>query len=222
MLTSPDAYYEMNLKGKTEKEILSAIRGLKNEIGHLKNMLEHPDDDEDLIIYPSKDVRIGLARMYIERAKEALQEIGATYVPSKAEQKAQRFQENIDHIKEIRFVVNCYMETMDAYTLTFKREPVQLSTERVPNVDLFATPDATAYPMSKAELLAYLRDLHIGEWRRHYEPDGVDYVINDGEHWTLEIEYSNGVRMARYTGNNACPYNFNRLKALFRIEDDMD
>lgn len=43
MMISPEGYYEMNLKGKSEKEIRSAIRGLKNEIGHLKNTMEHPE-----------------------------------------------------------------------------------------------------------------------------------------------------------------------------------
>lgn len=32
-MISPEGYYEMNLKDKTEKEIRSVIRGLKNEIG---------------------------------------------------------------------------------------------------------------------------------------------------------------------------------------------
>ena len=43
MMISPETYYEMNLKGKTAEQIMSAIRGLKNEIGHLKNLMEHPD-----------------------------------------------------------------------------------------------------------------------------------------------------------------------------------
>ena len=30
MMISPEGYYEMNLKGKSEKEIRSAIRGQKN------------------------------------------------------------------------------------------------------------------------------------------------------------------------------------------------
>ena len=32
MMICPESYYEMNLKGKDEKQLLSAIRGLKNEI----------------------------------------------------------------------------------------------------------------------------------------------------------------------------------------------
>ena len=42
MMLSPESYYELHLKGMSEKEILSVIRGLKNQIGHLKNIMEHP------------------------------------------------------------------------------------------------------------------------------------------------------------------------------------
>ena len=43
MMISPEWYYEENLKGKTAKEIMTAIRGLKKQIGHLKNVMEHPE-----------------------------------------------------------------------------------------------------------------------------------------------------------------------------------
>lgn len=36
MMICPELYCEMDLKGKDEKQLLSDIRGLKNEIGHLK------------------------------------------------------------------------------------------------------------------------------------------------------------------------------------------
>ena len=61
MMISPEGYYEMNLKGKSEKEIRSAIRGLKNEIGHLKNIMEHPEYGSEPLIHPSEDVRTGSA-----------------------------------------------------------------------------------------------------------------------------------------------------------------
>ena len=43
MMISPEAYYVVYLKEKNEKQILSVIRGLKKEIGHLKNVMEQPD-----------------------------------------------------------------------------------------------------------------------------------------------------------------------------------
>lgn len=36
MMISPEVYYEEQLKGKTKEQIISVIRGLKQEIGRLK------------------------------------------------------------------------------------------------------------------------------------------------------------------------------------------
>ena len=68
MMICPESYYEMNLKGKDEKQLRSAIRGLKNEIGHLKNVMEHPDYGKQAIMHPSEGVRISCTREYLARA----------------------------------------------------------------------------------------------------------------------------------------------------------
>jgi hypothetical protein len=43
MMISPEGYYEEYLKGKTKEQILTVMRGLKQEIGRLKNTMESPD-----------------------------------------------------------------------------------------------------------------------------------------------------------------------------------
>lgn len=43
MMICPETFYEDKLKGKTATQIMTAIRGLKQEIGRLKNVVEHPD-----------------------------------------------------------------------------------------------------------------------------------------------------------------------------------
>ena len=70
MMICSETYYELYLKDKTADEILSAIRGLKNEIGRLKNIAEHPE--YQCTIHPSEKVRISCTREYLERAKQAL------------------------------------------------------------------------------------------------------------------------------------------------------
>ena len=67
MMICPETYYENNLKGKTVAQILSAIRGLKQEIGRLKNTIENPNYQR--MMHPSEDVRLWCTRMYLERAK---------------------------------------------------------------------------------------------------------------------------------------------------------
>ena len=50
MMISPEVYYEEQLKGKTKEQIMRFIRGLKQEIGHLKNMMESPDYAQESVI----------------------------------------------------------------------------------------------------------------------------------------------------------------------------
>lgn len=58
MMISPETYYEEYLKGKTKEQILSAIRGLKREIGRLKNALENESLRKQEIAEPSAETRI--------------------------------------------------------------------------------------------------------------------------------------------------------------------
>ena len=102
MMISPEGYYEEHLKGKTAAQIMTAIRGLKNEMGHLKNIMEHPDYGEQPIMHPSESTRLWCTRLYLERAKEALAEAGGTYVPSQAELKAADFEDNMPYMKGYR------------------------------------------------------------------------------------------------------------------------
>ena len=76
MMISPESYYEEYLKGKTKEEIMTAIRGLKQEIGHLKNSMENPYDGMKTVILPSEDTRIYWSREYLDKAKQAYVEAG--------------------------------------------------------------------------------------------------------------------------------------------------
>ena len=73
--------------------------------------------------------------------------------------------------------------------------------------------------MDKDYLLEALKDLHIGEWRRHYNTRRFGYMVCDGTQWHLEIYFSNGYKPVKIYGDNAYPYNFDRLLELFEIEE---
>jgi len=103
MMISPEGYYEEYLKGKTAEQIMTAIRGLKQEIGHLKNTMEHPEYGREPIMHPSEDVRLWCTRMYLERAKQALVEAGGIYTPSKAEMQVAEFEKSIPSICKVIF-----------------------------------------------------------------------------------------------------------------------
>ena len=79
MMISPETYYEMNLKGKSQEEIMKKIRSLKIKIGQLKRSIENTDDMV-LEVFPSKQTRLKCDWDYLERAIQAYEEAGGEYV----------------------------------------------------------------------------------------------------------------------------------------------
>ena len=213
-MISPESYYEENLKGKTAEQIMTAIRGLKNEIGHLKNALEDPNYDFYDHVCPDEHTRLSCCFEYLERAKLALIEAGGVYTPSKAEQKAKEFDESIPLINKIVFSIGGYFEGFETKTITFDENNVCMDVEH----SLLPKPSAHRiegdHPMTKAEFISGLYELHIGEWRRRY----YDNDIDDGTQWDLEIYYSDDRKPIKIFGSNEYPYNFNKLKDLFGCE----
>ena len=115
MMISPEVYYEEQLKGKTKEQIISAIRGLKQEIGRLKNIMESPGYGQELIVHPSEDVRLHCTREYLEKAKQAYAEAGGIYTFSKLEEKAADFNLNMDFICKITFGIGGFFGGYRSY-----------------------------------------------------------------------------------------------------------
>ena len=225
MMISPEVYYEEYLKGKTADQIMTAIRGLKKEIGHLKNTIEHPDYAPTMC--PTESTRLWCSRLYLDRAKQALVEAGGIYTPSQAELKAAAFTENIPFISKVIFSIGGYFGGYETRTFTLKDERLHMWVEH----SLILTPSNAEvepdYPMSKDDFLDELRELHIGEWRKNYSPRRFGYVVMDGTQWDLEIQFSNGRKSLKIYGDNAYPYNFDKFRELmgmgpYDIEDDED
>jgi len=218
-MISPEIYYEEYLKGKTKEQIMSAIRGLKQEIGRLKNTMENPDFDRELIVHPNEETRLHWTREYLERAKQAYAEAGGTYTLSKSEKKAADFETNMDFICKITFCIGGFHEGYCSYVVelldglrAYKKlwgdeEPLDLLD--ADNEDLF----------TKVTFIEAVADLHIGEWRRSYSTKRFGYMVCDGTQWELEFEYNNGHKPVKFYGDNSYPYNFDRFKLLFGIYD---
>ena len=115
MMISPESYYEEYLKEKTKEQIMTAIRGLKQEMGRLKNIMEGSEYGIKEIVYPSEDTRLHWTRKYLERARQAYAEAGGTYTLSKSEQKAADFDANIDAICKITFSIGGFFGGYSSY-----------------------------------------------------------------------------------------------------------
>lgn len=215
MMISPEGYYELNLKGKSEAEISKEIRSLKRTIGKLKTTMEHPDYVS--LIEPSEDVQLWCTRMYLDRAIQALEEVGGTYTPTKAELKSTELDNNIDFIHKITFEIDGFCQGTNQYVLKFEDD-----TYKMYFATWLAEPEEKPMDMDKEELLSGIRELHIGEWRNNYTLKRFGYMVCDGTQWSLEIEYSNGTKTAKYYGDNAYPYNFNKFLELLGLENEMD
>ena len=214
MMISPESYYEMNLKGKTAKQIMSAIRGLKNEIGHLKNVMEHPDYGSEPIMCPSESTRLWCTREYLERAKIALAEAGSVYKPSQSELKTIEFENNLSAISKIVFTIGGYFGGYETREISLDCGDLQVNVQH----SLPIEPEETAVPYGKDEFMDELSRLHIGEWRGSYSPERFGYVVLDGTQWELEIHYNNGAKPFKSHGTNSFPYNFNEFQELLGID----
>lgn len=216
MMISPEGYYEEYLKGKNEKQIMTAIRGLKQQIGRLKNIMESPDYGNGAIVKPSESTRLWCTRMYLDRAKQALADVGGAYTPSKAEQKAELFDASIPAIYRVIFSIGGFFGAYETRTFTLDEEQLHFDVDHSIISKPSNLPIDQDYPCDKEEFLDVIRDLHVGEWRTNYmNPD-----VLDGTQWELTIEFSNGHRPFKTGGSNAYPYNFAALQELFGVEPD--
>lgn len=219
MMISPEGYYNSELIFKTHDQILGKIAGLKREIARLKCVMEHPD--YQCMMLPSEDTQLWCTRLYLERAKEALAEVGAPYEPTAAEKRVIDFDANIGNIKKITLNIGGFFGGWCKYTvrldeqLHFWVEDTMVPTPT--NFDIAA--DET---MTKEEFLEQFVELHVGEWRRNYDTERFGISVLDGTQWDLTIEYNNGRKAFTSGGSNAYPYNFKKLTELFGIEEETE
>lgn len=225
MMISPEGYYEEYLKGKTKEQIMTAIRGLKQEIGRLKNTMESPDYGKEPIMHPCEKKRINLTREYLERAKLAYAEAGGIYTLSKSEEKTADFDANMDAICKITFSIGGFFGGYRSYVVELSDDLKAYTKLWGDAAPLVLLDDDNKKSFTKEAFITALMNLHIGEWRRRYSTMRFGYTVCDGTQWELEFEYNNGHKTVRFYGDNSYPYNFDKFQMLFGIdnmEEDQD
>lgn len=218
MMISPESYYEEHLKGKSEKQILTVIRGLKNHIGHLKNVMENPNYGTVPIIHPSEDVQISCDRLYLQRAIKALEDMGCPYKYSKAELKSIKFQNDLEYTSKITFEIGGYFQGFTEYTIKMTDDSATMSSINRLSLER----NKAEKKIDKNELVYQLSELYIGEWRKYYSPERFGISVLDGTQWQLKIEFNNGRKPCEFGGSNSYPYNFNKLLDIFEIDGDVE
>ena len=216
MMISPDIFFELQLKDKSAEEIKTIFRGLKREINRLKNILEHPNYTHT--IDPAEDVQLACKREYLKGAINALESLGETYKPTVNELKSIDFNNSIPDISRIEFHIGGYfgpnkhvsiaIDDMVHFHISEMEDQVYVIRER-------------EFDCKKEDLLAFLPDLFIGEWRRHYSLERYGVCVDDGTQWELIIEYNNDRKSFKSTGDNAYPYNFQRFLDIICLDDQL-
>ncbi|MGM9942308.1 MAG: hypothetical protein ACI32N_10040 [Bulleidia sp.] len=214
MMISPETYYEMNLKGKSQQEILKEIRSLKREIGQLKKSLE---DTRTAVfeVFPSRLTRLNCNRNYLDRAIQAYEEAGGTYVMSRAEQKDHDFNMALDSMSKLVFSIGGFFTGFETRTYTVMDDQVLVDVEKSL---LEIGEDVKFIPYCKEDFIIGIKNLHIGEWKKTYD----DPCVMDGIQWELEIDFNNGRKPVNISGSNAYPYNFEDLKNCLEVEMEDD
>ncbi len=212
MMISPEIYYELELKGKSQQEILKAIRSLKQEISNLKKELEERCLEPKLMMMPSPLTRIKCSRDYLEVAKQAYTEAGGVYEPTKAEQKDQAFNESLKYMKRFIFDYGGFFSGYEKRTYTISDEKVLFDLEH--SLYLKPTNLPVYEPFTREEFIEGIAALHIGEWKKSY----VDPLVLDGTQWSIDIEYEDNRKPVHIDGSNAFPYNFDDLLEFLEIE----
>lgn len=210
MMISPETYYEMNLKGQSQEEIMKKIRSLKIQIGQLKRSIENTDDMV-LEVFPGRLTRLKCSRDYLGRAIQAYEEAGGVYVRSKAEQKDHDFNESLDSMSQLMFTIGGFFCGQETRTFTVSDDQVFVDVEKT----MISMDKEEEYgPYRKEDFISGIKALHIGEWKRTY----IDPLVMDGTQWELDIYYNNGRRVVKISGSNAYPYNFEDLKEFLEVE----
>lgn len=219
MMISPESYYEQHLKRKSKELIMTAIRGLKQEIGRLKNIMENFYAGVNAVTHPSEETQIQCTREYLEKAKETYVEAGGTYTLSKAEKRAADFNANMDSIEKITFSIGGYFGGYNSYIVELTDELRGYTKLWEDEEPLSLWGNYNEEPFTKDTFIEALKKLHIGEWRRRYSTKRFGYMVLDGTQWELEFKYNNGHKPISYDGDNSYPYNLNKFQMLFGIDD---
>ena len=197
----PEAYYESELKGKTYRELHLVLFDLHQEFQSLKRKLEDPTIPADDPLVLTKDEVIAEYREKMALAIKAYEEIGYKYEPVKFEENDREFSEALEILGQMEFFMH-QPDTEDTRIVYSVIWNTVIKKAFVDDVLIFKDESIT-----RAEFLAALRELHIGEWDASY--DGSD-VADLGVVWRLKFNLENGERF-KYQGRNKAPYNFDKL-----------
>ena len=216
MMISPDAYYDLELKGRSKTHVLKEIRSLRKEIEEQKEKIEYSRIKLARWMKPSPFVIIEMNRLYLKEAKKALEELNEIYKPSRIEERGLKFNENIYDLKSVRLEMGyLFRGYMSSEIDLSKTDPIITVTD-------FDSKLLNRFSVNKDSFLKSLSDFYIGEWQLDYDPLRFGEGILDGIQWTLKFAYDGKHKEIEISGSNDYPYNFKEFLELLKLDKYFD
>ncbi len=100
---------EINLGGKSQRDILKEIRCLKRKINQQKKNIEEHQLNPDGGTMPSRLRRLKCCCEYLDKLIRAYIEAGGEYVPTKKEQKSKEFDRGLDDLYRLVFSIGGFL-----------------------------------------------------------------------------------------------------------------
>ena len=163
MMISPGSFYD-EIKDKSAEEIKTEIRRLKRSITKLKDEIENPGSEPDMVC-PSRETVIYWSREYLEMAKKALADAGGEYRETNEEERARAFLERLPQLSRLELEIGGFFGGWEKYVIAVDGDSLKRKTVMVLS-DLNDSEVET-----REALLEYLRDMHLEEWRKDYSPE---------------------------------------------------
>lgn len=206
-LPTTPRFKEDRIIGSSPESIETDIRGIQDVINIRKQYIER---SRDLYIDSFNDAacsQIRCLRDYIKEAEDYIISHGFTYNPTVMEQRAAAFNEELKHMKSIRFRSdNGYDDGWawaETYYLTRSENDIYIEVGGQ-SLECFGTEGSFFVKNAWSELVDRLSELYMGEWESRYEGG----IMLGGWGWDISIQYDNQLPERTFRGHLSKPYNF--------------
>ena len=198
-MISLEEFYENQVQGKSEAEILKCIDDLKKEIK------ENVDKEA------KNQILTFLFREYVHMAELELDRRGANYQRDAVEKRSQNFNNRLEDLVHVSFYLNVRHDLQakdtDVYEIDLQDPFIQYSFAN----KYYGGVCQFRKVLDKSEFIGNLKLAYMGEWKASY----MDESLQKDPSWQLELTYRNGEVFKN--GGNTYPYNFDDL--VYAIKD---
>ncbi len=118
----------------------------------------------------------------------------------------------LGNLTKLTLEEHSFLTNVSTWSFTVEGDKIKQSVETLETPK--PAPQAD-FALTKDEFINGLLDLHLEQWKKHYTPIG--YAVSDGMSWKLTLTCDGSERVIVFSGENAFPRNYSKLKQLLGI-----